>query len=98
MRPELDRLQRLELHLLGQPTSAEAARWELELLLDPELQADADAQRAVYRGLRQAGRQQLRRELTAIHAHLYAAPGGWPGRLGAVLRAWLTRGQALLGG
>jgi hypothetical protein len=70
MRPALERLLHLENYLLGRPTAADAARWQLQLLTDPELAADADAQRQLYQGLREAGRQQLRRELDLIHARL----------------------------
>jgi hypothetical protein len=69
MRPELERLRRLEEHLLGETAL---------LPLDATLPADLDLQRQLYAGLRQAGRQQLRRELAAIHERLYGpAAGRW---------------------
>ncbi|TGE21352.1 hypothetical protein E5K00_13765 [Hymenobacter aquaticus] len=68
MRPALERLRRLEHHLLGRPTAAEAAQWQVQLLTDPELAADADAQRQLYHALREAGRRQLRQELELIHS------------------------------
>jgi hypothetical protein len=70
MRPALERLQRIESLLLGQPTAAEAAEWQLQLLTDPELADDAAAQRQLYQVLREAGRKQLRQELNRIHARL----------------------------
>ncbi|RYU78282.1 hypothetical protein [Hymenobacter persicinus] len=70
MRPALDRLQYLEHHLLGRPTPAEAAQWQVQLLTDPNLAADAQTQVQLYQALREAGRQQLRHELRQIHAHL----------------------------
>lgn len=70
MRPALDRLHQIEQHLLGQPTAAARAQWQVQQLTDPELAADTDAQRQLYEALRQAGRQQLRRELDIIHARL----------------------------
>ena len=77
MRSELNRLQRIEAFLLGQPTPAQAADWHLQTLLDPELAADAEAQQLAYRALQQAGRQQLRHELAAIHERLYGPRRSW---------------------
>lgn len=91
MRPELERLRYLEQHLLGQlPASAPA--WAVQVLLDPELAADAAAQRQLYQGLRLAGRRQLRQELKAIHQQLYGRRRrGW-------VHAILARLHALLPG
>jgi hypothetical protein len=78
MRPELERLAYIEAYLLRpQPLPADAAAWATQRLLDPELAADAEAQQQLYAGLQLAGRQQLRRELSAIHHRLYDAPGWW---------------------
>lgn len=71
MRPELEHLQLLEYHLRGRPTPAEAAAWQLRLRAEPALAAETNAQQLLYAALREAGRQQLRQELTAIHARLY---------------------------
>ncbi|UOQ78936.1 hypothetical protein MUN84_10660 [Hymenobacter sp. 5516J-16] len=70
MRPALKRLQLIERHLLGHHCAAEAAEWQVQLLTDPELATDTEAQRLLYQGLQLAGRQQLRRELNLIHAQL----------------------------
>ncbi|OUJ73076.1 hypothetical protein [Hymenobacter crusticola] len=67
MRPELERLQRIEDHLLHQP----AADWYVQELVDADLAADTDLQRQLYQGLYVAGQQQLRRELAVIHQQLY---------------------------
>ena len=84
MRPELERLQLIEQQLRGGPAALPAAEWHLRQLLDGDLAADAEAQRQLYHGLRLAGRQQLRRELKCIQAHLYAPRAtGW--------LAWLRR-------
>jgi hypothetical protein len=89
MRPELERLQRIEAQLLGPaPTAAD---WPLQLLLDPTLAADAEVQQQLYQGLRQAGRRQLRAELNAIHAQLYAPRQSWTSTAVAGLRTVLTR-------
>ncbi|MBO2008472.1 hypothetical protein [Hymenobacter negativus] len=84
MRPELERLRLIEQQLLNTPAALPAEDWNLRLLLDGELAVDAEAQRQLYQGLRQAGRQQLRQELRQIHAQLY---GGW--------RGWLRRAWAM---
>lgn len=91
MRPELTRLHWIEQHLLGHSAPTEAAAWRLNLLLDPDLAADARAQQALYVGLRAAGRQQLRRELTALHVQLYGPYRSMGTRLAnglAAARAW----------
>lgn len=92
MRPGLERLHFVEQQLLNGPAALPAADWHLRTLFDGELAADAEAQQRLYNGLRQAGRQQLRRELQAIHAQLYAPSGyrwyaAWLGQL----RCWWSR-------
>lgn len=71
MRPVLEHLRLLERHLRGQPTLAETAAWQLRLHQEPKLAAETAELRQLYAGLREAGRQQLRQELAAIHARLY---------------------------
>ena len=73
MRPALDRLQQIERHLLGGASAPAAAQWQVQLLTDPELAADTEAQRQLYEALRQAGRRQLRQELDLIHAQVIRA-------------------------
>jgi hypothetical protein len=96
MRPELERLQRIERHLLGH-SAAEASAWAVQELLDADLRPDTEAQRLVYQGLYAAGRRQLRQELEAIHAHLYGEaatrPGRWLRQATAALRGLLRRGR-----
>ena len=75
MRPELERLHLIEQQLLQTPAALPAAEWQLRQLFDGELAADATLQQQLYHGLHLAGRQQLRRELQAIHAQLYDVPG-----------------------
>lgn len=84
MRPELERLHLIEQQLLRGPAALPAAEWHLRQLLDADLAADAAAQQQLYRGLRLAGRAQLRHELRLIQERLYAPrPTGW--------LAWLRR-------
>lgn len=89
MRPDLERLHLIEQQLLGGPAALAPAAWRLRRLLDGELAADAAAQQRLYRGLRAAGRQQLRHELRQIHARLYESePGRWVSWM-AGLAGWL---------
>ncbi|MGI4869746.1 MAG: hypothetical protein ACRYFX_01060 [Janthinobacterium lividum] len=88
MRPELERLHLIEQQLLNGAAALPAPEWHLRQLLDSELAVDAEAQQQLYYGLRQAGRQQLRRELRLLHKRLYA-----PQATG--LLAWLRRWWAL---
>lgn len=85
MRAELERLQFVEAHVLT--GAVPTAEWAQRAQLDPELEVEAHAQRQLYRGLRAAGRQQLRHELAQIHERLYggAAPWGWWARLRQLL-------------
>ena len=96
MRPELERLQRIEHHLLGTSPS-ETPAWAVQELLDPNLRSDTEAQRLVYQSLYITGQRQLRRELEAIHARLYdgreARPGRWLRQATAALRVLLRRGR-----
>ena len=83
MRPALERLHLIEQQLLNGPAALPPADWQLRQLFDGELAADTGQQQLLYRGLRRAGRQQLRHELGQMHARLY---GGW---LGWLRRRWL---------
>jgi hypothetical protein len=88
MRPELERLRLIEQQLLHGPAALPAEDWNLRLLLDGELAADTRAQQQLYRGLRLAGRHQLRQELTAIHSRLYGPPASPWARLWQQLKPW----------
>lgn len=81
MRPELERLSLIEQQLLNGPAALPAAEWQLRLLLDGELSADTAAQQQLYRGLRAAGRRQLRQEVRTIHERLYGSRWAWLRRL-----------------
>lgn len=89
MRPELERLRRIEQLLTG---TEPAATWEQELRLDPTLAADAEAQRQLYQALHMAGQRQLRQELNIIHARLYGRRrAGWFSAVTAGVRTVLLR-------
>ena len=77
MRPGLERLHLIEQQLLNTPAALPAEDWHLRRLLDGDLAADTEAQQQLYHGLRQAGRQQLRRELRLMHGRLYDGWRGW---------------------
>ena len=77
MRPELERMQLIEQHVLGPLTPEAGTRWQTLLLLDEALAKDAAAQQQLYHGIRVAGRQQLRRELQQIHEQLYRPRRSW---------------------
>ncbi|MFC6222134.1 hypothetical protein ACFP2F_02685 [Hymenobacter artigasi] len=81
MRPELERLQLIEQQLLNNPAALPAQDWNVRLLIDGELAADAQAQQQLYHGLRVAGRRQLRQELRLIHERLHAGRFAWLRRL-----------------
>lgn len=81
MRPELEQLRRLEAYLLDCQPMATPPN-------SPFPAADVQAQRQAYQALHQAGRQQLRQELAAMHQQLYGpAVGRW---------AWVGRGLRLV--
>lgn len=86
MRPDLERLRLIEQQLLQTPAALPAAEWQLHQLFDGELAIDTDLQQQLYRGLHQAGRRQLKRELRAIHTQLYNSPT--PGWLAALRSCW----------
>ncbi|MBF9223488.1 hypothetical protein [Hymenobacter ruricola] len=88
MRPELERLRLIEQQLQGGPAALPADEWNLRLLLDGELQADAAAQQQLYQGLRLAGRRQLRQELVEIHTRLYGPPASPWARLWQRMKPW----------
>lgn len=94
MRPELERLQRIEHHVLGAAHPGQVAEWALQQLFDAELEADTQAQQLVYHALHLAGRRQLYYELQQIHEQLYGPrPSRWRqlaalGRL-ATQKIWL---------
>lgn len=86
MRPELERLQRIERHLLNTPQPGQAAEWALQQLFDTELEVDTQAQELVYQALQVAGRRQLHQELQQIHEQLYGPRAGRWRQLAAVGR------------
>lgn len=72
MRPELERIYRIEQYLLGTLPACPTEEWAVQQVLDAELEADTQTQQLTYRALYAAGRRQLRQELQLIHEQLYA--------------------------
>ena len=71
MRPELEEVKLLENYLhCGLPEEGQM-EVEIRLLWDQEYEKRFLAQQVAYQALQQAGRQQLRRELRAIHTRLF---------------------------
>lgn len=71
MRPELEEIKLLESFLGGRLAEEEELEVEIRLLWDQHWQQKVAQQQLAYRAIREAGRQQLRLELHAIHRKLY---------------------------
>jgi hypothetical protein len=71
MRPQLEEIRLLEDFLNGRLSESQCMEVEVRLLWDRNWQAALANQQTAYQALRLAGRQQLRRELKAIHAQLF---------------------------
>jgi hypothetical protein len=71
MRPQLEDIQLLEGYLQCTLSAEQRTDVEIRLLWDREWQQNLAAQQMTYQALLAAGRQQLRRELEAIHARLF---------------------------
>ena len=71
MRPELENIKLLEAYITGTLPEEQAIDTEIRLLWDGQWQQNLAAQRVSYEALREAGRQQLRLELKAVHTRLF---------------------------
>jgi hypothetical protein len=71
MRPELEEIQVLEAYLHHTLDEEKRLEVEIRLLWDEEWQQKLALQKSAYLALRQAGRQQLRQEIQAIHTRLF---------------------------
>jgi hypothetical protein len=71
MRPGLEEIQLLEAFLTGKLDEERERSVEIRLLWDQEWQQNLALQKLSYQAIREAGRQQLRRELNAIHQRLF---------------------------
>jgi hypothetical protein len=73
MRPALAEIKTLEDFISGTLPEENRQEVEIRLLWDQDFQQQAALQKLAYRALREAGREQLRRELKAIHVSLFSA-------------------------
>lgn len=71
MRPELKEIQLLENFLGSRLAEEEELEVEIRLLWDQQWQQKVAHQQLAYHAIREAGRQQLRLELQAIHQKLF---------------------------
>ena len=71
MRPQLVEIQELEAYLHGTLSGQRRMTVEIRLLWDREWQQALAAQKMAYKALKEAGRHQLHRELTALHERLF---------------------------
>jgi hypothetical protein len=71
MRLELEEIQLLEDFLGGKLAGEEEQEAEIRLLWDLGWQQKVAQQQRAYHAIRMAGREQLRRELQAIHQKLF---------------------------
>ncbi len=71
MRPALEEIRLLEDFVSDKLSEQQRIDVEVRLLWDQNWQSTLKAQQLAYQALRLAGRQQLRRELRAIHAQLF---------------------------
>jgi hypothetical protein len=72
MRPQLQELAYIDAYLHGSLPEEAQMEAEIRMLWDQEWKCNVQQQQLAYQGLRQAGRQQLRRELNAIHDRLFS--------------------------
>lgn len=74
MRTSLNNLRLAEEYLLGKVSTGDALVFEARLIINPELQQDVDAQRLVYKLVREYGRRELKLELENVHQELFTDP------------------------
>ncbi|MDQ3291505.1 MAG: hypothetical protein M3Q05_09470 [Bacteroidota bacterium] len=72
MRPELENIKQLEDYLKNNLPDEQTMDLEIRLLWDQEWQHSLEQQKLAYQALRVAGREQLRKELRAIHQQLFS--------------------------
>lgn len=72
MRPELQEIKQLEDFLENNLPEEQTVELEIRLLWDQDWQRALAQQQLAYQALRVTGREQLRRELKAIHQRLFS--------------------------
>jgi len=73
MRPALEEIKTLEAFVNGSLPEAESQELEIRLLWDEYFKQKLQLQQLAYQAIQNAGRQQLRQELKAIHNRLFSS-------------------------
>ena len=73
MRPALEEIKTLEAFLKGSLPEEESQEIEIRLLWDNCFNQQFQFQQLAYQAVQDAGRQQLRQELKAIHTRLFSS-------------------------
>ena len=71
MRTSLIETEQIEAHLLQISNPGDALVFEAKLLLQPELQEKVQWQKETYNIVRRYGRDQLKKEIEAVHQQLF---------------------------
>ncbi|MGZ3750833.1 MAG: hypothetical protein ACXVB0_15640 [Mucilaginibacter sp.] len=74
MRTSLIETEQIEAHLLQLSKPGDALVFEARLLLEPELYEKLQWQKEAYRMVQLYGRQQLKKEIEAVHQQLFNQP------------------------
>ena len=74
MRTSLIETEQIEVHLLQLSNSGDALVFEAKLLLDDELADKLYWQKSAYKMVKQYGRNQLKKEIEAVHQTLFNSP------------------------
>ena len=78
MRKSLREIQQIEAYLQGSLEEQQVKDFQIQLLLDPELQKKVALQEEVYAQIRWFGRKKLKAELQNLHQALYHTPDRKP--------------------
>ena len=74
MRTSLIDTQQIEAHLMHLSEPGDALVFEARLLLEPELSDKMRWQKETYTIIRQYGRDELKKEIEAVHQQLFTEP------------------------
>jgi len=74
MRTSLIETQQIEAHLMHLSEPGDALVFEARLLLEPELSDKMRWQKETYTIIRQYGRDELKKEIEAVHQQLFTEP------------------------
>jgi hypothetical protein len=74
MRTSLIETQQIEAHLMGRSDPGDALVFEARLLLQAELREKLQWQQQTYKLIKKYGRDQLKKEIEAVHQQLFTQP------------------------